>query len=56
MTLNNLAVLLKKQARYEEAGAMYERALTIFERALGPEHPKVVTCRENYARLRSRMM
>jgi tetratricopeptide (TPR) repeat protein len=52
MTLNNLAMLLKKQEKYEEAAAIYERALAIFERALGAEHPKVVACKENYERLR----
>jgi hypothetical protein len=54
MTLNNLAVLLKGQKNYEEAAALYQRTLSIFERALEPGHPKVVVCRENYARLRDR--
>jgi hypothetical protein len=47
MTLNNLAVLLKKQGEYEEAAALYRRAIAIFEAALGAEHPKVVTCQKN---------
>ncbi len=33
---------------------LYARALAIFERVLDPSHPKVVTCRENYARLKSK--
>jgi hypothetical protein len=51
MTLNNLAVLLKKLEKYEEAGALCQRALAIFEAALGARHPKVVTCRRNHTRL-----
>ena len=51
VSLNNLAVLLKNQEKYEEAAALYQRALAIFEAALGSEHPKVVTCRKNYAGL-----
>jgi hypothetical protein len=51
MTLNNLAVLYKSQRRLAEAKPLYMRALTIFEQALGETHPKVITCRENYARL-----
>ena len=55
MTLNNLAVLLKKREKYEEAAALYGRALAIFEAALGPDHPKVVTCRKNHAGLARKM-
>ena len=51
MTLNNLAVLYKDMGRYAEAEPLYQRALTIFAQALGPTHPKVVTCRQNYAQL-----
>jgi tetratricopeptide (TPR) repeat protein len=52
VTLNNLAVLLKKQGRYEEAAQLYQRALAIFRSSLGPEHPKVITCQDNLTRLR----
>jgi hypothetical protein len=52
MTLNNLAVLAKAQGRREEAADLYSRALAIFERALGPNHPKIITCRENFERLK----
>jgi len=51
MTLNNLAVLYKDMGRYAEAEPLYQRALAVFEQALGPTHPKVVTCRRNYAQL-----
>jgi len=54
MTLNNLAVLLKANGQREAAAQLYQRALQIFEQTLGPEHPKVITCRENYARLLKR--
>src|SRR5581483_5738776 len=47
MTLNNLAVLLKKKGRYAEAARLYQRALAIFSSSLGPEHPKVITCQDN---------
>jgi len=51
MTLNNLAILYKAAGRYAEAEPLYQRALTIFEAALGPAHPKVLTCRQNYTQL-----
>ena len=31
------------------------RALLIFKKALGPKHPKVALCEENYAQLRLEM-
>ena len=55
MTLNNLAVLCKSAGKYGEAEALYRRALAIFEAVLGPTHPKVATCRTNYARLLRQM-
>lgn len=51
MTLNNLAVLPKGDGRCVEAEDLYQRSPLIFERELGPEHPKVITCRQNYVRL-----
>jgi hypothetical protein len=55
MTLNNLAVLGKSRGRYVEAEAMYRRALAIFEQSLGTAHPKVITCRKNFAGLMRKM-
>jgi len=52
---NKLAVLLKKQGKYEEADASFLRALVIFEAALGAGHPKVASCRKNNAGLLRRM-
>jgi hypothetical protein len=51
MTANNLAVRYKSEGRYDEAGPLFRRALAILEAALEPEHPHVVTCRENYEEL-----
>jgi tetratricopeptide (TPR) repeat protein len=51
MTLNNFAVFFKSQGNYDQAEALYRRALSIFRKALGPKHPKVTTCRLNYASL-----
>jgi hypothetical protein len=51
MTLNNLAVLNKSRGRYAEAERLYRRAMAIMETALGPRHPKVITCRGNYGAL-----
>jgi tetratricopeptide (TPR) repeat protein len=48
---NNLAILYQHLSRYEEAEPLYQWALGIFEKALGPEHPNVATCLENYASL-----
>ncbi len=50
-SLNNLALLYEAQGKYAEAEPLYERSLAIWEKALRPEHPKVATGLENYARL-----
>ncbi len=39
------------QGRYAEAEPLYKRSLATLEKPLGPEHPKVATGLENYARL-----
>jgi hypothetical protein len=51
MTLKNLAVFYTAVEKYAEAEPLYQRALAIFEAHLGPRHPKVVTCLQNYAQL-----
>jgi tetratricopeptide (TPR) repeat protein len=51
MTLNNLATLLKKQSKYEEAELMFRRSLAIFEQTLDPRDPKIITCLRNFAAL-----
>ena len=55
VTANNLAVFFKSQKKYEAAEQLYRYALDNFEKELGPKHPKVVVCRENYAKLLRRM-
>lgn len=50
-TLNNLAVFYKAQKRYAEAEPLYQRAMAIFEQSLGPRHPNVAICLDNYAEL-----
>jgi tetratricopeptide (TPR) repeat protein len=47
-SLNNLAVLYKRQGKYEDAEPLYKRALRIREKALGPDHPDTATCRNNF--------
>jgi tetratricopeptide (TPR) repeat protein len=51
MTLHNLAVLLRALGRHDEAEALYRRALALFRQALGPDHPKLITCLRSLARL-----
>jgi hypothetical protein len=34
---------------------LYKRSLAIWEKALGPEHPNVAICLENYAVLLNKM-
>ena len=55
MTLNNLAVVYKAQGKLGQAELLYQRALAIFEQVLEPHHPKIVTCRANYASLLRQM-
>jgi tetratricopeptide (TPR) repeat protein len=50
-SLCGLAGLYRVQGRYGEAEPLFRRALAIFETCLGPTHPKVVTCLQNYAQL-----
>ena len=44
-------MLYKSLGKYAEAEGLYQRALPLFEQALGPSHPHVETCLQNYARL-----
>jgi tetratricopeptide (TPR) repeat protein len=49
--LNNLAVVLAREAKYGQAEALYKQSLSINERQLGPEHPDVAANLENLADL-----
>ncbi len=48
-TLNNLAGLLWRLSRYEEAEPLYRRALAIFEADNGPDHTEVASTLNNLA-------
>jgi predicted RNA polymerase sigma factor len=50
-TLNNLATLLKRSGRVEEAAELYDRAVAILERTVLPDHPNLLACRANRAAL-----
>ncbi|CBN74654.1 kinesin light chain-like protein [Ectocarpus siliculosus] len=49
--LNNQAVLLRKQGKYDEAGPLYRRSLAIDEKVYGRDPPDVATNLNNLARL-----
>ena len=44
LSLNNLAALLRKMSKVEQAEKLYMRSLSIREEALGPDHPQVSSC------------
>ncbi len=44
-------MLYREQGRHTEAESLFNRSLAILEKALGPEHPKVGTSRNNLATL-----
>ena len=48
--MNEMGLLLKKQARYEEALAYYKRSFGIESVVFGPEHPKIGTLGSNNMR------
>ena len=41
--MNNLAEVLSRQAKYEEAEEMHRQVLTLMETVLGKEHPDTLT-------------
>ena len=50
-SLNNLALLYRRQGQYEQAELLYRRALAIWEKVFVSGHPDLATYLENYARL-----
>jgi tetratricopeptide (TPR) repeat protein len=50
-SLNNLADLYQRQARYADAEPIYKRALDIRERTVGPDHPDTAASVNNLASL-----
>jgi hypothetical protein len=49
--MNNLATILRVRTRYDEAEVLYRRCLTILKKTVGPDHPSMATCLQNYATL-----
>jgi len=47
--MNNLALLLAGRGELDEAARLYRRAIAQFDQQLGPDHPNVAVCLENYA-------
>jgi tetratricopeptide (TPR) repeat protein len=47
--MNNLALVLRDQGKYEQAEEMYRRALRLWETVLGKEHPFTLTGMDNLA-------
>ena len=54
VSMDNLAVVLKRQGKYEAAEEMQRRALELYEKVLGPEHPDTLTSMDNLARVLGR--
>ena len=49
--MNNLAKILVKQGRYDEAEPLYRRAMAISEKALDPNHPNMALVLHNMSEL-----
>jgi len=49
--MNNLALVLDSQGKYEAAEEMHRRALELCEKVLGPEHPSTLVSMNNLARM-----
>jgi Tfp pilus assembly protein PilF len=47
--MNNLALVLDSQGKYEEAEAMHRQTLATSEKVLGHEHPSTLTSMNNLA-------
>jgi Tetratricopeptide repeat len=45
VTMNNLALMLEGQGKYEEAEMIYRQILALREKVLGREHPDTVLIR-----------
>ena len=50
-SMDNLALVLRRQGKYEAAEEMHRRALQLTEKVLGPEHPSTLTSMDNLALL-----
>jgi tetratricopeptide (TPR) repeat protein len=47
--MNNLAIVLNKQGKYDEAETMHRQTLAMKEKVLGKEHPDTLTTMNNLA-------
>jgi Flp pilus assembly protein TadD len=47
--MNNLAVVLERQGKYEEAEMMHQEELELSKRILGKEHPSTLESMNNLA-------
>lgn len=52
-SMNNLALVLSSQGKYEEAEEMHGQALALMERVLGKEHPSTLASMINLASVSS---
>ena len=50
-TMNNLAIVYRRQGRYEESVPLYVETLQIMKRVLGEEHPSTLFSINNLADL-----
>ena len=48
-SMNNLALVLNRQGKYEEAGQMHREVLRIMQKVLGMEHPHTLMSMNNLA-------
>ena len=48
-SMNNLAMVLSSQGKYEEAEEMHRQTLELREKVLGKEHPYTLTSMNNLA-------
>ncbi|KAF6806089.1 Kinesin light chain 3 [Colletotrichum musicola] len=46
-SMNNLALVLDSQGKYEEAEQMHRQTLELKEKLLGPNHPSTIITRRN---------
>ncbi|KAI6480714.1 hypothetical protein MCOR13_011076 [Pyricularia oryzae] len=48
-SMNNLASVLDRQGKYEEAEQMHRKTLALYKKVLGPENPSTFTSMGNLA-------
>ena len=55
-TLNNLAILIKREGDLDKAKSLYERVLSGYEKTLGADHQYTLSCQNNLAVLLKQQM